>query len=167
MLQPRNDQKECDKLIELLGLKPTQKLLIKPNPKSSNKTFPFPTTPMTVADLFGYWLYILGVPSRYFFKILSHFTEDELHKEKLQTLGSNSNDGKLEYYEYCAKPKRTVYEVLFDFPSVKIPLDYLIECVGPQRYREYSISTSNLVHKKGVRDLTSIKSLTLVNYRLE
>lgn len=53
-----------------------------------------------------------------------------MHNEKLTELGSNTNDGKNEYNRYCYKEKRNVYEILFDFHTVKLPLNYLLEAVS-------------------------------------
>lgn len=64
-------------------------------------------------------------PTRYLFKLMSYFTEDELHKEKLLEIASK--EGKEEYYNYVVKEKRNVYEILFDFGTVNIPLEYLVE----------------------------------------
>ena len=86
----------------------------------------------------------MGPPTRYFFRILSYFTEDQLHKNKLREFGDNSSDGKIEYNNYCFKEKRNVYEILFDFGTVNLPLNYLLEAVSLQKPREYSISTSTL-----------------------
>lgn len=50
-------------------------------------------------------------------------------------------DGIEDYYEYCVQEKRNAYEILFDFNSVKMPLEYLVEGVGFIKPREYSISS--------------------------
>ena len=52
-------------------------------------------------------------------------------------------EGMEEYSRYCFKEKRNVYEILFDFYTVKLPLEYLLESVGLLRPREYSICSSN------------------------
>lgn len=40
--------------------------------------------PCTIRHLVEHYLDIQGVPRRYFFELLSHFTNSELEKEKLQ-----------------------------------------------------------------------------------
>ena len=54
---------------------------------------------------------------------MSYFTTDELHKEKLEELYTNNE----EYHNYVQKEKRNLFEILFDFNTVKIPLEYIIE----------------------------------------
>jgi sulfite reductase alpha subunit-like flavoprotein len=56
-------------------------------------------------------------------------------------MSSKTKDGIKDYYEFCVREKRNVYEVLFDFNSVKIPLVYLIDGISLQKPREYSISS--------------------------
>lgn len=155
MIQPRNDPEVCKKLADILELNLSQLIRIQPNPKSPNRSFPYPPHVISISDLFEYWLNICEVPPKYFFNIMSYFTEDELYKEKLQTMGANTTDGKLEYFDYCVKPRRTVDEILFDFDSMKIPLEYLIEAIGTQKCRDYSISSSSILHPKEVEHSTS------------
>lgn len=59
---------------------------------------------------------------------MSYFTENALHKEKLIEI--SSKEGKEEYYTYAMREKRNVYEILHDFSSVHLPLEYLIEGIS-------------------------------------
>jgi len=144
IVMPRNDPETCKKLAERLGYNYDQYVKITTNPNQKGGISPFPTEPILVKDLLEYWLNVMGPPTRYFFRILSYFTEDKLHMSKLKEFGDNSSDGKIEYNNYCYKEKRNVYEILFDFGSVNLPLNYLLEAVSLQKPREYSISTSSL-----------------------
>ena len=47
--------------------------------------------------------------------VLSFFTDDNLHKEKLSEFASKSAEGKSEYYRFAVREKRNVIEVLSDF----------------------------------------------------
>ncbi len=42
-----------------------------------------------------------------------------------------SKDGKAIYYNYIIKEKRNIYDVLFDFNTVKIPFEYIIQFIKP------------------------------------
>ncbi|EGR31163.1 nadph dependent diflavin oxidoreductase 1, putative [Ichthyophthirius multifiliis] len=147
MIYPFNTEENALKLLSLLHIYPHQIIKIKKN--SKNKTFlkniPFPPY-LTVFQLFTYFLAIQHPPSRYFFKLMSLCTEDELHKEKLQELYESSE----EYYSYVAKEKRNVYEILFDFNTVKMPLEYILESVQLQKFREFSISSTQLTNQNSV-----------------
>ena len=85
------------------------------------------------------------VPRRYVFEIFSHFTDDEEERQKLNKfMGAG---GAKELYRYCFTSKRTIIEVLEEFPGVvaKIPIDYLFEIFQEIRPRSYSIASSSKV----------------------
>jgi hypothetical protein len=48
-------------------------------------------------------------------------------------------------YAYSTRPRRTILEVLLEFKSVRIPLEYLFDVFPPIRLRQFSIASSLLV----------------------
>ena len=142
-IKPRNDPELCHKLATLMGLNIENYIKISENPYYSGQIQRKLPEIIQIKDLFEIYLDISNYPTRYFFKILSYFTKDELHKEKLQEMGDGKKAENIkDYYDYCVKEKRNVYEILYDFQSVKLPLEYLIESVNLMQHREYSISSS-------------------------
>ena len=95
---------------------------------------------MTFRDLFIKYLDISGVPRRSFFEMLAHFTEDELQTERLQEFASA--EGQDDMFSYCQRPRRTLAEVLFDFKSATIPLEYILDIFPIIRPRSFSIASS-------------------------
>jgi len=150
VLLPRNDPDMCKKLADRLGYKYDQYVKLSINPNQKSKKNPFPKEPIKISELFEYWLNLSEPPTRFFFRVLAYFTEDKLHKTKLREFGDNSSDGKIEYNNYCYREKRNVYEVLFDFDTVNIPLNYLLEGISLQKAREYSICTSQSQHPQHI-----------------
>lgn len=137
-IYPQNDQELVLKLASLLDYQLTDVIEIKPKEYYIKKYIP---EIVSIQDLFTFYLDIGSPPNRYFFEKAAAYTDNELHKEKLLEMGVGSKGEHLEeYYRYCVREKRNVYEVLFDFNSVRMPLDELIDCVGTVRAREYSIS---------------------------
>ena len=67
--------------------------------RTSPKAAFFPSL-VSESELFEYWLNLLGSPTRYFYKVLSHFTDDETHREKLREFASKTTEGKNDYYRY-------------------------------------------------------------------
>ena len=59
------------------------KISVNPNQKSKKKSIS-KMKPISIKDLFEFWLNVMTPPTRYFFRILSYFSTDELHKQKLR-----------------------------------------------------------------------------------
>jgi sulfite reductase alpha subunit-like flavoprotein len=57
-------------------------------------------------------------PRRYFFEVMSHFAKAEHEKERLQYFATP--EGRDDLYRYNQRERRTVLEVLDDFPSVQV-----------------------------------------------
>ncbi|KAL5011405.1 hypothetical protein ScPMuIL_009956 [Solemya velum] len=141
MIQPRNNTAMVNRFVAKLGLKPDSFLLLKPYDPD---VFVPPTLSMTISvkQLVETYLDICCVPRRYFFELLSFFAEDEREKEKLEEFCSA--EGQEELYSYCNRVKRTIVEVLEDFPltSSNIPIDYIFDLIPPLQPRAFSIASS-------------------------
>ncbi|KAG0598147.1 hypothetical protein M758_12G050000 [Ceratodon purpureus] len=83
-------------------------------------------------------------PRRYFFEVMSHFAEAEHEKERLQYF--STPEGRDDLYRYNQRERRTVLEVLEDFPSVQLPFEWLLQTVPRLQQRSFSISSSPLAH---------------------
>lgn len=97
-------------------------------------------------------------PRRYFFEVMSFFATAEHEKERLQYFASP--EGRDDLYQYNQKERRTVLEVLEDFPSVNMPFEWLVQLTPPLKTRAFSISSSPLVHPNQVHLTVSIVSWT-------
>lgn len=80
------------------------------------------------------------VPRRSVFEYLAHFTPSQLHAERLAELASAG--GIDDYFDYVTRPRRTLLEVLEEFSSVKIPLDFIFDVLPRLRGRQFSIANS-------------------------
>ncbi|KAI3667033.1 hypothetical protein L6452_42075 [Arctium lappa] len=97
-------------------------------------------------------------PRRYFFEVMSFFASAEHEKERLEYFASP--EGRDDLYQYNQKERRTVLEVLEDFPSVHMPFEWLVQLIPPLKTRAFSISSSPLVHPNQVHLTVSIVSWT-------
>ncbi|KAJ0986265.1 hypothetical protein J5N97_004621 [Dioscorea zingiberensis] len=95
-------------------------------------------------------------PRRYFFEVMSFFATAEHEKERLQYFASA--EGRDDLYQYNQKERRSVLEVLKDFPSVQLPFEWLVQLVPPLKTRAFSISSSPLAHPNQVHITVSIVS---------
>lgn len=80
-------------------------------------------------------------------KLLAEVTPNELENEKLQEMASP--EGQEMMYDYLNRPKRTILELLADFPhaTAHIPYPLLFELFTPIRPRAFSIASSPEVSK--------------------
>ncbi|KAI7853564.1 hypothetical protein BDC45DRAFT_510561 [Circinella umbellata] len=145
---PQNIPTEVDRFLEYMEWSDLADKLIHIQ-TSEERSLPHHwTSIMTFRDLFIKYLDIFGVPRRSFFEMLAHFTEDELQTERLQEFASA--EGQDDMFSYCQRPRRTVAEVLFDFKSATIPLEYILDLFPVIRPRSFSIASSPQVHPKEI-----------------
>ncbi|XP_045611937.1 NADPH-dependent diflavin oxidoreductase 1 isoform X1 [Procambarus clarkii] len=157
VVQPQNLEEHVDEFINVLGLNPEQMFYIDSNdPNSSLPPISLLTRPCTIRECVLRYLDIQAIPKRYFFELLSFFTKDETEREKFKEFASA--EGQQELYDYCNRPKRSIMEVLADFPHTKnnIPLDYLFDLIPPIKPRSYSIASSNLAIPNRVQLLVAV-----------
>ncbi|GAA0176135.1 oxidoreductase [Lithospermum erythrorhizon] len=95
-------------------------------------------------------------PRRYFFEVMSYFASAEHEKERLRDFVSP--EGRDDLYQYNQKEGRTVLEVLEDFPSVRMPFEWLVQLVPPLKTRAFSIASSNSAHPNEVHLTVSVVS---------
>ncbi|KAL0433904.1 UNVERIFIED_CONTAM: NADPH-dependent diflavin oxidoreductase 1 [Sesamum latifolium] len=91
-------------------------------------------------------------------QVMSFFATAEHEKERLQYFASP--EGRDDLYQYNQKERRTVLEVLEDFPSVQMPFEWLVQLVPPLKTRAYSISSSHSAHPNQVHLTVSVVSWT-------
>lgn len=99
----------------------------------------------TMRDLLIHNIDFNAIPNRTFLRDLRRHTVDEREKERLLELTSEADSQ--EFYDYTSRPRRTILEVLRDFPGVKIPIDYALETFPLIRGRAFSIANHNESHE--------------------
>lgn len=147
ILYPRNFEEDVDKLIELMGWGDVedQELIFKacePDYLAAEMlvTKPrglHPVQGSTLRDLLTYNLDITAIPTRRFFDFIAQHTKDMIHHERLLEFTNPAFSD--EFFDYAARPRRSIIEVLQDFPSVKIPWKFAVGMFPVIRGRKYSI----------------------------
>lgn len=97
-------------------------------------------------------------PRRYLFEVMSFFATAEHERERLKYFASP--EGRDDLYQYNQKERRTVLEVLEDFPSVQMPFEWLVQLVPPLKPRAFSISSSQSAHPNQVHLTVNVVSWT-------
>mmetsp|Transcript_22234 Transcript_22234/g.29758 ORF Transcript_22234/g.29758 Transcript_22234/m.29758 type:complete len:165 (-) Transcript_22234:674-1168(-) len=159
MVLPRNPHEVVAEFLALIGLEAHSQLKVSVNESqrgqvSATSLIQFPSErPISAYELFAYWLNLSEAPSRHFCQILGTYllkdpststNEARLMKaEKLIHFASKTADGKSEYFSYSVRERRSCLELFKDFEITnQIPLEYLIQGIGRQRPREFSISSA-------------------------
>jgi len=142
-------------------LDPDKMFLLTPsNSKTQLPSTEFLPRPCSLRHAVRHYLDIQSIPRRYFFELLSHFTTDDLEREKFQEF--TRADGQQDLYDYCNRPKRNILEVLYDFrhTTPNIPVDYLFDLIPPIKPRSFSIASNISQHSHVLQLLVAV-----VNFR--
>ncbi|KAI8339167.1 hypothetical protein BC941DRAFT_422326 [Chlamydoabsidia padenii] len=145
VITPQNLPEDVDAFLEQMHWSDLANKYIEIHPNDEDKHLPhqWPQA-MIFRDLFVKYLDVFGVPRRSFFEMLSYFTTNEDHVERLQEF--ISPEGQDDMWKYCQRPRRTIAEVLFDFTPVNIPFDYILDLFPPMHPRSFSIASSLKAH---------------------
>ncbi|XP_040488199.1 NADPH-dependent diflavin oxidoreductase 1 isoform X2 [Ursus maritimus] len=155
LIQPENSASHTQQFCQVLGLDPDQNFTLLPREPGMSCPARLPQ-PCSVRHLVSHYLDIASVPRRSFFELLACLSPHELEREKL--LHFSSPQGQEELYSYCSRPRRTILEVLCDFPHTAgaIPADYLLDLIPPIRPRAFSIASSLLAHPSRLQILMAV-----------
>ena len=115
------------------------------NKRSPIKTLAVST--MTFRQLLTSHLDLNAIPRRSFFSIISHFTEDEFQKERLQEFAKPDYTDEL--FDYTTRPRRSTLEVLQEFDTVKIPWEWVTNFLPALRGRQFSIASGGVLRHEG------------------
>lgn len=155
VLEPKNLKKNVDVFLKLLNVNPEQKFLVHQN-DSDDLIPPKLNQLLSVRECAENYWDISSIPRRSFFELFRHFSQSELEKEKL--LEFCQPEGQEELYSYCNRPRRTILEVLQDFPHTTphIPFEYLFDLIPPIKSRSFSIASSPLAHSGEIHLLVAV-----------
>lgn len=138
----RNNESMVKEFLEEYGLDENQVVLV-PNKDNTNLL-----ESRTVLQAFTENLDIFGKPPKKFYESLIEYTSNEDEKKKLEDLvgPAGSVDLKkfqdIEYFTYA--------DIFGLFPSARPTLENLVSLIAPLKRREYSIASSQKVHKNEV-----------------
>lgn len=166
-LRPVNDTAQCSALLEKMGWSEYKDCRVQvwdslqdcavalpaiapPNPSS-------PDTPLpTLMEYAQYHINPFAPLRPSFFPLIRPFATNELEREKLDEF-CTPGDGYEEAMEYAVRPRRTVWEVLSEFHSVKLPVEMAAEALGGEmREREFSIASAPSIMPRKVQLIVAI-----------
>lgn len=172
-IYPKNVSEEVTHFLELtewtsMADKPIQFIPIGP----ASATHSYPPLPIpqltaqsstTLRTLLTDHLDLTAIPRRSFFSLITHFTEDPMHKERL--LEFTNPEYVDELYDYTTRPRRSIIEVLQEFESVKIPWQWAATVLPVLRGRQFSIASGGQI-RSGLDGQTRFELLVaIVKYK--
>lgn len=118
----------------------------------------------TLRQLLTHNLDITAIPKRYFFEVIAQHTSDPMHKERL--LEFTDPKWRDELFDYTTRPRRSILEVLEDFPSVKLPWQWTCTIFPVIRGRQFSISSGGEKRTSSEKGFVQVQLLVaIVKYR--
>lgn len=133
-----------------------------PNFPQPRNCFPLPNSTLRQLLLHNYD--ITAIPKRIFFDQIAWHTADPMHRERLHEFADHRYTD--EFYDYTSRPRRSILEILQDFPSVKIPYHEIPSIFPAIRGREYSIASGGELLREQGTDLLRVELLVaLVKYK--
>ncbi|KAK0572444.1 hypothetical protein LWI29_031550 [Acer saccharum] len=155
---PSQDPAAVDAFLQCCNLNPEAFIIVHRTDIRNNGTFMNTTeSPIKLRTFVELTMDVASAsPRRYFFEVMSFFAKAEHERERLQYFASP--EGRDDLYQYNQKERRTVLEVLQDFPSVQMPFEWLVQLVPPLKSRAFSISSSLLAHPNQVHATVNVVS---------
>ncbi|TIC27289.1 riboflavin synthase domain-like protein [Wallemia mellicola] len=138
VLTPSNNPDAVDELIRLLRWETHADTPLKLTGTVPHRLQEYINRPTTIRSLLTYSLSPFSVPRTTFFEFLAHFTSNNLEKDRLREF--LSVEGADDLFEYCTRVRRTAAEVLADFKSVRVPVEYILDVFSVMRPRKFSIA---------------------------
>lgn len=146
-IYPKNSAKDVDQLLQRMDWMDVADTAIQSTPTNlvdGGDFYPSPTVLLsgestTLRRLLTEHLDMTAIPRRSFFSLISQFTEDQFHKDRL--LEFTKPEYIDELYDYTTRPRRSILEVLQEFESVKIPWQWAANVLPKLRGRQFSIAS--------------------------
>lgn len=157
-VRPKNSAKQVDNFFDLLkehGIKLHRTSVI----RVTEKEIRVPTVlrkPLTLGEIVEQYWDLSFKPRRSTMQVLASVSDNELEKEKLYEFTLPT--GQEELFSYVNRPRRTIVEVLRDFPHTTRNLNerVLFEIMSPIKPRAFSIASSTEYMKNEIHLLVAV-----------
>ena len=141
---PRNNVDLIRRVMARFGLDAGTYVTINPTGGGTFTHIPM-GAPAPLLGILGACVELQDVASRNDLAVLARYATDPEEAAELLTMSSLEEAGREAYRERVAEPRRSVLELLDDFPSCELPFNVYLELLPPMRPRYYSISSSPAV----------------------
>ena len=141
---PRNNVDTIRRVMARFGLDGGTFLTINPTGGGTFTHLPL-GAPAPLLGVLGACVELQDVASRSDLAVLARYATDPDEAAQLLTMSGLDEAGREAYRERVAGPRRSVLELLDEFPSCDLPFNVYLELLPPIRPRYYSISSSPAV----------------------
>ncbi|XP_035219384.1 LOW QUALITY PROTEIN: NADPH--cytochrome P450 reductase-like [Stegodyphus dumicola] len=138
---PTNNPELVEKIGKLLDVDLDTVFSLNNLDEDSTKKHPFPC-PTTYRTALLHYVDITSIPRTHVLKEIAEYAEKEEDKNMLKMMATSSEEGKHMYLTWVVKNCRSIIHILEDLPSLKPPLDHVLELLPRLQARYYSISSS-------------------------
>ncbi len=139
---PRNSEEQIRRVAAHFGLDPDMRLRLRKN--DARKTSLPIGEPIRLADLLAQYVELQDVASRAQLHAMLEHTECPPDKKRLQALAGDGEDSATRYRAEVLVPRKSLLDLLEEFPACTMPFHVYLEVLPPLRPRYYSISSSPL-----------------------
>jgi cytochrome P450 / NADPH-cytochrome P450 reductase len=141
---PRNNIDQIRRVMARFGLDAGTYVTINPTGGGTYTHIPLGES-APLLGILGACVELQDVASRNDLAVLARYATDPDQAAELTTMSGLDDAGRAAYREKVATPRRSVLELLDDFPSIDLPFNVYLELLPPMRPRYYSISSSPAV----------------------
>jgi cytochrome P450 / NADPH-cytochrome P450 reductase len=141
---PRNNVDLIRRVMARFGLDAGTYVTINPSGGGTYTHLPL-GEPAPLLGILGACVELQDVASRSDLAVLARYATDPDEAAQLETMSSLDEAGREAYRERVAARRRSVLELLDDFPSCDLSFNVYLELLPPMRPRYYSISSSPAV----------------------
>ena len=92
----------------------------------ASKRHPFPC-PCSIRTALTHYVDLTSLPNTHLIKELANYAVEESEKESLLELTQKGEEGRRQYQGFILDPQRSVLCLLEEFPSLRPPVDLLLE----------------------------------------
>jgi len=143
---PRNNVEIIRRVMARFGLDAGTYVTINPTGGGTYTHLPLGES-APLLGILGACVELQDVASRSDLAVLARYATDPDQAAELQAMSGLDDTGRAVYLEKVATPRRSVLELLDEFPSIDLPFNSYLELLPPMRPRYYSISSSPAVTK--------------------
>jgi cytochrome P450/NADPH-cytochrome P450 reductase len=143
---PRNRPELIGRVLRRFKLDPGTYITVTPRDGGASAHTHLPIgEPVPLVGILSSCVEVQDVATRRDLEVMAAHTEDAEQREKLLGLADDDEEGRAKYREEVFAPRKSVLDLLEEYPGCDLAFDAYLDLLPPLRPRYYSISSSPLV----------------------